>query len=87
MNKKELIRTIAQEIDPSVSQDKLTMILNKTIEVMKRTLESGESVKWAGFGSLNVKEISSRRFYSPKLKKHTVSKGQKKIVFVPSRIK
>ena len=47
MNKKELIRTISQELDPPISQDKITLILDKAVEITKRTLATGEPVKWA----------------------------------------
>lgn len=81
MNKTELIRIVSQELDLSLSQEKVAMILNKAVEVTKRTLESGEPVKWSGFGSLVIKEILPKRLYSPKLNKYIVSKGARKIVF------
>jgi len=87
MNKKELIRTISQDANRVVSQEKIALILDTAVEVMKRTLESEESVKWAGFGSLVVKDVPPRRFYSPKRKEYTISKGEKKIIFVPPRTK
>lgn len=85
MNKKRLIRAISQEIEQSISQNYIMLVLNKAIEIANRTLESGESVKWTGFGSLVVKEVPPRRFYSPKLKKYINSKGRRKIIFVKSQ--
>ena len=87
MNKKTLIRTISQELNPPVSQDKIALILDKEVEVAKRTLAVGEPVKWSGFGSFVVKDIPPRRFYSARLKEYTTSKGTKRIVFVPPRSK
>lgn len=84
MNKKELICAISQEIDRIVSQDKIQLILDKAVEITKRTLEAGESVKWTGFGSLSIKEILPKKLYSPMLEKHIVSKGSRKIVFKES---
>ncbi len=57
MNKKNLIRTVSQELDPPVSQDRITLILDKAVEVAKHTLAAGEPVKWFGFGSFVVKDI------------------------------
>lgn len=85
MNKKELIRTISQELDPPISQDKITLILDKAVEITKRTLATGEPVKWAGFGSFVMKDVPPRLYYSTHLGKYTTSKGTKRIVFVPSR--
>lgn len=85
MNKWELIRTISQELNLSLSQDKIAMILNKAIEITGRMLENGDSVKWSGFGSLIVKEVSPKRLYAPKQGKYIISKGSKKIVFKESK--
>lgn len=85
MNRKSLIRTISQELDPPVSQDRIARILDKAVEITKRTLASGEPVKWSGFGSFVVKDIPPRRFYSARLKEYTTSKGSKRIIFVPPR--
>ena len=87
MNKEVLIRTISRELDPPLSQDKIALVLDKAVEIVKRTLATGELVKWTGFGSFVVKDIPPRRFYSPKRKEYVVSKGVKKITFVPSRPK
>ena len=85
MNKKELVRAISQELDPPLSQDKIALVLDKAVEIAKRTLATGEPVRWSGFGSFVVKDIPPRRFYSPKRKEYVVSKGMKKITFVASR--
>lgn len=82
MNKRELIRAISQEVDSTVSQEKITAILDAAVSLVKRTLEAGESVKWTGFGTLIVKEIPPRRLYSPMLKKYITTKSVQKIVFV-----
>ncbi len=85
MNKRELIRAISQEVDSTVSQEKITAILDAAVSLVKRTLEAGESVKWTGFGTLTVKEIPPRRLYSPTLKKYITTKSVQKIVFVEPR--
>ncbi len=87
MNKKELIRTISYELDLPMSQDKIAMVLDKAVEIAKRTLAAGESVKWSGFDSFVVKDIPPKRLYSPKLEEYIVTKGTKRITFVPSRTK
>lgn len=85
MNKKELIRTISCELELPISQEKITLVLDKAVEITKRTLASGEPVKWAGFGSFVVKEIPSKRLYSPTKKGYIVTEGMRKIVFVEPR--
>lgn len=85
MNKKELIRTISQEFDSPVSQDKIARILDTAVSVVKRTLAAGEPVKWSGFGTLAVKEIPPKRLYSPVKKGYILTKGARRIVFVEPR--
>lgn len=85
MNKRELIRAISQEIGPTVSQERITLILNTAVSVINRTLDTGEPVKWSGFGSFVMKDIPSKRLYSPSLKKYIVTRGMRKIVFVEPR--
>lgn len=87
MNKKELIRAISKELTPPMSQDKITLVLDKAVEIAKRTLTAGKPVKWSGFGSFVVKNIPPKRLYSSKLKEYIVTKGTKRITFVPSRTK
>lgn len=85
MNKKELVRPISQDLTCRVSQDRITLVLDKAVEIAKRTLAAGESVRWSGFGSFVVKDIPLQRFYSSKRKEYVVSKSVKKITFVASR--
>ena len=69
MNKEELIRSVSQDTNRMVSQEKIALILDTAVEIMKRTLESGESVKWAGFGSLIVKDVPPQQFHFPKIER------------------
>lgn len=87
MNKTELILTISRELDLPLSQEKITLVLDKAVEITKRTLATGEPVKWSGFGSFILKDIPPRRFYSARLGEYIISKGAKRIAFVPSRPK
>ena len=84
MNKKALIRTISLELNSAMSQDRKStrlnsshLILDKAVEITKRTLAFGEPVRWSGFGSFVVKDIPPRRFYSTRLGECTTSKGTK----------
>lgn len=87
MNKTELICAISRELDLPLSQEKITLVLDKAVEITKRTLVTGEPVKWSGFGSFVMKDVPPRRFYSARLGKYATSKGSKRITFVPSRPK
>ncbi|MCM1353029.1 MAG: HU family DNA-binding protein [Alistipes senegalensis] len=85
MNKKELIHAISQELSLSLSQDKIALVLDKAVEIVKRTLANGESVKWSGFGTLTVKDVPPKRLYSPVKKEYILTESVRKIVFVEPR--
>lgn len=87
MNKEELIRAVSQETGRIIAQDKISLLLNKTVEIVDRTLMSGEPVKWKGFGSLIPKEIPPRRIYSPAKQDFIVTKGSRSVVFRESKKK
>lgn len=87
MNKQELIRAVSQQCGRALSQEQILLALNAVVEVMERTLDSGEAVKWKGFGSLIVKENPPKRMYSPRKKDFIVTKGSRSIVFRESRNK
>ena len=59
MNKKKLIQTISRELTPPMSQEKIALVLDKAVEITKRTLATGEPVKWSGFGSFVLKNNDS----------------------------
>lgn len=85
MNKKDLVRTISHDLDPPMSQDKIALVLDKAVEIVKRTLANGESVKWTGFGTLTVKDVPPKRLYSPVKKEYILTESVRKIVFVEPR--
>ena len=87
MNKKELVRTISQEIDSPVSQDKIGLILDTAVSIVKRTLTAGEPVKWSGFGTLTVKDVPPKRLYSPVKKEYIVTRSVRRVVFIEPRRK
>ena len=64
MKKTELIRTISQELDIPLSQDKITLVLDKAVEITKRTLASGASVKWFGCCSFVMKGMIIKKSLS-----------------------
>lgn len=85
MNKTQLIRAISQDTNRTISQEKITVVLDTAVQVMKHALDSGDSVKWSGFGTLTVKNIPPKRLYSPVKKEYVLIESVRKIVFVEPR--
>lgn len=87
MNRNELVKAASLRCGRALPQHKILQVLNAAVEVIERVLDSGEPVKWKGFGSLIVKEVQPRNIYSPTKKDFIVTKGSKTIVFRESRNK
>lgn len=76
MNKKELICAISYELTPPMSQDKITLVLDKAVEITKHTLATGEPVKWL------VSVLSSWKIFWPRL----LWLNQRNVVVIPKTV-
>lgn len=64
MTTSELIESIHSKV--SLPKRDITTIVNLMLLVMKNSLQSGESVKLRGFGTLYVKELKGRSYFGGK---------------------
>ena len=66
MNRKELVEAIlkSKELNHLTKKD-ADAFLNKTIDVIKKTIKKGEDVSLIGFGSFSVRERSARTGKNP----------------------
>ena len=63
LTKKEIIDAVAEEND--FLKNRSTEIVESLIEIIKRSLESGEDVLVSGFGKFSVREKKVRRGRNP----------------------
>jgi len=63
LTKEHLIHSLNNHL--SMPKNKSSIIIESLIEIMKKTLESGEDVLISGFGKFCVKEKSDRRGRNP----------------------
>ena len=61
-------------------------IAESLLEIVKRTLSSGEDVMVSGFGKFSVKNKSSRRARNPATGEMMVLRPRRVITFHPSRV-
>lgn len=66
MNKKELVQEIAKKV--SISQNKIDDIIKSFVDVVKKTLKSGEKVTLVGFGTFMVKKRKATTGINPQTK-------------------
>jgi len=63
LTKADIIDTICNELD--VPKTRSTQMVESLIEIIKKTLESGEDVLISGFGKFCVKEKMQRKGRNP----------------------
>ncbi|MGB3495301.1 MAG: HU family DNA-binding protein [Elainellaceae cyanobacterium] len=65
MNKKDLIEAIAGQADGVTKRD-IDAILSATLEVIMRTVATGEVVKLVGFGTFEARDRKAREGRNPR---------------------
>jgi len=61
-------------------------ILESLFNIIKRTLESGEKIKLAGFGNFEVKKKKDRRGRNPQTGEAITIEARKVLTFKPSTV-
>jgi integration host factor subunit alpha len=61
-------------------------LVESVLEIMKSTLESGEDIKIACFGSFNVRNKAPRQGRNPQTEVKIMISGRKVLTFKPSQI-
>ena len=83
MNKGELIKKVADEID--FSQKDVTTVYTALIDAITDALKAGDKVQLAGFGSFEVKERAERKGRNPKTKEQITIPAAKYPAFSASK--
>lgn len=83
MTKTQLIEKIAKEND--LTKKNVAVVIDAAIAAISASLEKGEAVQIAGFGSFKVKEIKARMGRNPKTKAPVKIAACKRPAFAPSK--
>ena len=84
MTKAEIVEMVHRSTDlPKNEAIKVTEVV---FEMIRQSLERGESVKFPGFGNFSVREKSSRVGRNPKTGKEIEISARKVVTFKPSQI-
>lgn len=65
MNKTDLVKNVAGQID-GVTQKDVAVLIDTVLETIVNTVASGEKVSLAGFGTFEVAERAARKGRNPK---------------------
>ncbi|MFP3912991.1 MAG: integration host factor subunit alpha [Desulfobacteraceae bacterium] len=68
------------------SADRASCFVNALLEIMKKTLESGEEVMISGFGKFQVKDKNTRRGRNPQTGNHLTLDARRVVTFRCSEV-
>lgn len=84
MTKADLIEKIY--LNTGLSKKESSDIFEKVFDLIKSTLQEGETIKLAGFGKLVVKHKAARRGRNPQTGKEIEISSRKILTFKPSPV-
>ena len=84
LTKDKIINGVYESLGLSKSQAR--RVVEQVFEIMKRTLEEGDSLLVSGFGKFMVKDKRSRRGRNPQTKKDLQLRARKVVVFKTSGV-
>jgi len=77
--KDSIVETIQNELD--IPKKKSTELVETVIEIIKRTLESGDDLMISGFGKFSVKEKKTRKGRNPSTGKDMMLDARRVVTF------
>lgn len=83
LTKADLIHSIYNDLN--IPKGTSVTIVESLLEIMKKTLESGEDIMISGFGKFSVKEKRERRGRDPATGEDKTLRARKVVVFKWSR--
>ena len=84
LTKEKIIDSIYNQVGLSKSQSR--SVVERLLEIMKQSLESGENILISGFGKFVVKEKSARRGRNPQTTEDLQLRARRVVVFKTSGV-
>ena len=84
LTKEKIINSIYNQVGLSKSQSR--NVVERLLEIIKRSLENGEDILISGFGKFVVKEKSARRGRNPQTTEDLQLRARRVVVFKTSGV-
>lgn len=84
LTKEKIIDSIYNQVGLSKSQSRT--VVERLLEIMKQSLESGDDILISGFGKFVVKEKSARRGRNPQTTEDLQLRARRVVVFKTSGV-
>jgi len=82
MNHKDLIKTLADELD--LTQDETDGLVREFIELMSEKLENGEAITIPDLGTFSTKIRKPKKVYNPHYDDYLITPEKRVTVFSPA---
>ena len=83
VGRQDLIKAVAQKEGKSIKET--TGFVNATLETIRETLESGESVRLVGFGVFSVRDTAASVRVNPQTREKINVPARKRVKFTPGK--
>ncbi len=84
LTKEKIIDSIYNQVGLSKSQSRI--VVEKLLEIIKRTIEDGENILISGFGKFEVKKKAARRGRNPQTTEDLRLRARRVVVFKTSGV-
>ena len=84
LSRQDLIESVYNQSD--LSKPEATLVVKSLLEIIKRTLESGENILISGFGKFCVKDKKERKGRNPQTGEDLVLRARRVVRFKCSEI-
>ena len=85
MNKAELINSVAEHLESSVSRANVSRVVEATVATIIQSVVDGDKVSILGFGSFEPRERSARQGLNPKTGKPIQIPAKRVPAFTPGK--
>jgi len=83
VGRQDLIKAVAQKEGKSIKET--TGFVNSTLEIIRETLQSGESVRLVGFGVFSVRDTAASVRVNPQTREKINVPARKRVKFTPGK--
>ncbi|MDY6857138.1 MAG: integration host factor subunit alpha [Thermodesulfobacteriota bacterium] len=84
MTKADIVESVYGKV--GISQKESAEIVEMVLDIVKKTLEEGETVKISGFGNFSVREKRARRGRNPQTGEEIEITARRVLTFKPSQV-
>jgi DNA-binding protein HU-beta len=83
VGRQELIKRVAAKSNKSIKES--TAFVNATLDTIRESLETGDSVRLVGFGVFSVRDTAASQRVNPQTREKITVPARKRVKFTPGK--